>query len=610
MAAAITKVALELAESLRRALPSSRTGAAASASYLPTLAALAQCDGVTPAVKAAIVTAFTARKGGPRPAADLAADAAAATTPDLFTTAEGATVRTRLLQDILESAATLTTATAAQLSALLTFALAGVPQGQALRATSAIDAALAAQMAAGGGRDWQLADILHLARAHADVDLAAPGLFAAAEGVLAAQLRAPRLDAATTAGISMDLPELLWTLSTRLHTPLLLAAAMDAAVALPDDDATARATKLRTCLRLGVFAGNAAALTPGFVRTTASLATTVFCTGGGGAGSDRGAPRPITQRKLVAGGRMCLAQLRQLRDVADMLQLLAYSGELAANQAGAAALMEGVHGILGFLAQRPAWEALVQDGAHGDADSRAVVVAALKLQAVLFREVADGTVPRRPSLLAPWLADFIRFVAADGRVDREVMAAAAARAEDPSAPALVSVSSFERAMASGVARLCASRGLPAPVSSYPVRDLGVTVDLAWPDLRVCVEVDGPPHYVPGSVAHQAAWLRRSTTPPSEVVINDRRPNLGFLSTVEVGRTTLRRAALRAHGWLVAPLSAFDVWIPFEHTPHPRALRFADSPTALAAVAAALERSGVWKALAAGGATGSSRPSIE
>jgi len=565
MAAAITKVALELAESLRRALPSSRTGAAASASYLPTLAALAQCDGVTPAVKAAIVTAFTARKGGPRPAADLAADAAAATTPDLFTTAEGATVRTRLLQDILESAATLTTATAAQLSALLTFALAGVPQGQALRATSAIDAALAAQMAAGGGRDWQLADILHLARAHADV---------------------------------------------RLHTPLLLAAAMDAAVALPDDDATARATKLRTCLRLGVFAGNAAALTPGFVRTTASLATTVFCTGGGGAGSDRGAPRPITQRKLVAGGRMCLAQLRQLRDVADMLQLLAYSGELAANQAGAAALMEGVHGILGFLAQRPAWEALVQDGAHGDADSRAVVVAALKLQAVLFREVADGTVPRRPSLLAPWLADFIRFVAADGRVDREVMAAAAARAEDPSAPALVSVSSFERAMASGVARLCASRGLPAPVSSYPVRDLGVTVDLAWPDLRVCVEVDGPPHYVPGSVAHQAAWLRRSTTPPSEVVINDRRPNLGFLSTVEVGRTTLRRAALRAHGWLVAPLSAFDVWIPFEHTPHPRALRFADSPTALAAVAAALERSGVWKALAAGGATGSSRPSIE
>lgn len=132
---------------------------------------------------------------------------------------------------------------------------------------------------------------------------------------------------------------------------------------------------------------------------------------------------------------------------------------------------------------------------------------------------------------------------------------------------------FAQCVASVIGDVCKRRGLPQPGTEVHVPELGVTLDIAWPQpgLKVAVEVDGPSHYAPRSFAEQAAqlaeyegvsWSLASPAAQPQVFKPRRIAEMGAVQASHTVRpaTLLRTAALQACGWHVVRVSCHDVYV--------------------------------------------------
>jgi hypothetical protein len=448
---------------------------------------------------------------------------------------------------------------------------------------------------------------------------------------LAALLRAlpPRLAAAAAAGAGAAGAAALASAARRAAQTLVAdgvpVGALPPAELAAVLAATAAACEAQTAARAGAGARAAAA-----ERAAAER-------GGGGALGGGVEPPPRV------GGVVVLAPSRGAREAAALIHALCASGApLPVPALTAAARAALVAELAPYARWAPADVRAL--AARRDAPSAALLRALQTAhQLVLWAAAEAPAAPRAAAGAAPLLPAWLPPLTAEA-----VVAAAGAGGGGPR-------SAYEALVTRLVAAACARRGLPPPVASH-VADFGLTVDMAWPAVRVAVEADGPYHFAPRPPAEHAAVLAAARggawdagAPEAAAWLVARSPRgpcelWHVTSTTHHPRMLLRQRALAARGWLVARVAHHHLYPqaggagagaaapaaapapapapaasrddkrgPFRGAaaapPPPRAAMLAHEDDGLATVDRLLDAAGVWRRLEAAAAAGAALPSL-
>jgi hypothetical protein len=294
------------------------------------------------------------------------------------------------------------------------------------------------------------------------------------------------------------------------------------------------------------------------------------------------------------GCRGLLPPMHDFRDLTDFLQMLAYTGSLRTQAHAASVAMQEVHGCAGALRDKKNWEPLLQQSQQ-DREVRNFIVSCLKLTAVRSAEIVNGApligAQANGSGIQAWLWEFISSAVRDGRMDRENLPARRTPQED-------FVSTFESTIRAAILQLCREHRSDTPTASHFIEELALFTDIAWSTKKVAIEIDGPVHYVPLSSHDQQHWLPSATKSSSDVpsILDDKRPNLGFLSKTVNAKTSLRSAAFNALGWRTLSVSCFDVWPEYMSAKASRGTDCNVNAQLLDRLAVALNEQGLWSHL--------------